>query len=833
MSDSHENKFEKLLSDAVELRPRPDFAKWRQDHPEAVDALGSQPRIISNRRYKMIRIVRYSTSAAAVLVFLAAGAWWMLFSQGARNAWAEVIEQLARVRSATCSLHTHRGGFESVSKAYLEGSRVRVEDQNRFHVMDFLEGKYLWAANSTMTARIGDMKKDSGESFVLGSNPLNDLIQMKNAPAERLPDEHIGDTLYQVYRVKDTAFMGYKVPWVKLWLDPDSKLPVQIHTVVDDRQAMTLNDFRWNEPFDKNLLTLVVPKGYKLVESRGSEKASKAVAPPLSGGAGPNEAGREIPTDEIAKTLDMLGQRIEANYKAIKSWSGTFDVTEQYRHTRGSSYDRTAHSEVQFFAEPGKDLIRINNRAVEPVKIISDTNITPGRELPESLWVITPKESFRFFVDERQNRVKGFPRLAAPKDGKGFRVLYREPPKAAEQYIHQGYINPLSFFDGKRTCKIVAEVFRGEHGPDILEFAKKNTVMRERPKGTGKEYVLTRRFKPVGSGHVCEYVFSSETDFNLVSSIFRTKGQPVQSKQYKFRKEKGVFIPYEFVFMLYDNRSSKDSKSLPTQHRVYTLKQTQVNEPIDPAVFEIGSLGLQDGDRMIDLIENQMHVFDGKQFQFVPAEKFKPQPDRDISPRAHSTNKMKQIALCMHNYHDTRKRFPARAVFDKNGKPLLSWRVLILPYLQEGNLYNQFHLDESWDSPHNKKLIERMPAAFRSPASKAPANMTTYLVPVGPGSLFEGNKGRSFREIRDGTSNTLMLVEANDSQAVIWTKPDDFEYDQQDPMKGLVGLYPDGFLAGLADGSVQFVWSSVDPTVLKAFFTHNGGEKVGLEALGQ
>ncbi len=785
----------------------------------------------------MIRITRYSMSAAAVVLFLAAGAWWMLLSNGARNAWAEAIEQLAQIRSATCSLHTHRGGFESVSKAYLEGSRVRVEDTNRFHVMDFLEGKYLWAENSTMTARIGDMKKDSGESFVLGSNPLNDLIQMKDAPAERLPDEHIGDTLYQVYRVKDTAFMGYKVPWVKLWLDPDSKLPVQIHSVVMDRLAMTINDFRWNEPFDKDLLSLDVPKGYKLVKSPESEEASKAVDPPLSSGTAPNEAGREIPIDEIAKTLDMLGQRIEANYKAIKSWSGTYDVIEQYRYTRDTPYEQISHSEVQFFAEPGKDRIRINNRAVEPTKIISDANMTPGRELPESLWVITPKESFRFFVDERQHRIKGFPRLASPKAGKGFRVLYREPPKAAEQYSHRGYINPLSFFGSRRTywelCTMLAKMLRGELYPDNMEYMKKNIAMQVRSKGAGTEYTLTQRFKPVGSGLIFEWVFSSEAAFNVVSREVREKGKLIDSQQYKFRKENGVFIPYEVEINRYDDRSSKDSKSLPTQHRVYTLMQTQVNEPIDPAVFEIHSLGLQDGDRMVDLIENQMHVFDGKKFQLVPADKFKRRPERDNSPRAHSTNLMKQIALGMHNFHDTRRRFPARAVFDKNGKPLLSWRVLLLPYLQEGNLYNQFHLDEPWDSPHNKKLIERMPAAFRSPASKAPANTTTYLVPVGPGSMFEGNKGVPIREIRDGTSNTLMLVEANDDQAVIWTKPDDFEYDQQDPMRGLVGSYPDGFLAGLADGSVRFVRSSVDPTVLKAFFTHNGGEKISMEALGR
>ncbi len=837
MSDSHENKIDKLLSDAVELRPQPDFAKWCLEHPQAVDALTSLPITRTNRRSKVIRITRYSTSAAAVLIFLAAGAWWMLLSHGARNAWAEAIEQLAQIRSATCSLHTHRGGHESVSKAYLEGSRVRVEDTNRFNVTDFLEGKYLWAENSTMTAVIGDMKKDSGELFVLGSNPPNDLMQMKNAPAERLPDEHIGDTLYQVYRVKDTAFMGYKVPWVKLWLDPDSKLPVQIHSVVVDRIAMTFNDFRWNEPFDKDLLSLVVPKGYKLVPLPGNEEAPKAVAPPLSSGAAPKAAGREIPTDEIAKTLDMLGQRIEANYKAIKSWSGTFDVTEIYRHTRGTPYEQTSHSEVQFFAEPGQDRIRINNRAVEPVRIVGDANITPARELPESRWVITPKESFRFFVDERRHRVKGFPHLASPNAGKGFRVLYREPPKAAEQYSLRGCINPLSFFGNGRpswkNCYLTAEIFRGEHGSDNMEYVKKNAVLRVRPKGADTEYIFTQRFKPVGSGHIFEWVFSSQAGFNVVSREVRQKGQLVDTQHNKFRKEKGVFIPYEVEINRYDNRSSKDSKRLPTQHYVYTLKQTQVNEPIDPAVFEISSLGLQDGDRMIDLIENQTHVFDGKKFQLVPAENFKRRPERDNSPRAHSTNLMKQIALGMHVFHDTRRRFPARAVFDKDGKPLLSWRVLLLPYLQEGNLYKQFHLDEPWDSPHNKKLIERMPAAFRSPASKAPANTTTYLVPVGPGSLFEGNKGVPIREIRDGTSNTLMLVEANDDQAVIWTKPDDFEYDQQDPMCGLIGSYPDGFLAGLADGSVRFVRSSVDPTVLKAFFTHNGGEKVSLEALEQ
>ena len=183
----------------------------------------------------------------------------------------------------------------------------------------------------------------------------------------------------------------------------------------------------------------------------------------------------------------------------------------------------------------------------------------------------------------------------------------------------------------------------------------------------------------------------------------------------------------------------------------------------------------------------------------------------------------------MLNHESAKRQFPAAASYDADGKPLLSWRVQILPYIEQNELYKQFHLDEPWDSPHNRKLIERMPAVFRSVASKAPPNTTTYLLPVGRGSLFEGNQGLSIREIKDGTSYTVMLVEANDDRAVIWTKPDDFEYDQEHPIKGLIGLWPDGFQAALADGSVQFIWSSVDPTLLKALFTHNGQEKVGTQ----
>ena len=835
-------KLDDLLAGAVDLTARPDFAAWRQKHPEAVEGLQSLPVILSKQRSKMIRIARYSTSVALLLI-VAIGTSWMFFSPGTTSAWAQVIDQLSKVHSATCNLHVHNGDFDQVSKTYLEGSRVRVENSNEVTVMDFLQDKMLVAQRWSKKAMIHDMKKDSGGMVALGSNPLNDLIEMKNAPAERLPDEQIDDMVCQVYRVKDTAFMGYKVPWVKLWLDPHTKLPVQIHSVVGNFVAMTFNDFRWNAPFDPSLLELVVPKGYLLVEVPGREKASKTVALPRTGDASSIEAGREIPMDDIAKTLDMLGQRIEANYKAMHSWRGTFDVKERYRFTspHPQQYEEISHAAVTFYSEPGRDRIRIDYRAVEPIRIIGDDNIKPTVELPESRWVRTPDQLLRFPVSELQHGVEGFPQIDGFNAGQPFRVLYREPPKAAERYIHQGYIDPRSFFgDGQpywKQCSLLASALRGERGPDEMECLKRNMAIRERRNGAGMDYVLMQRFKSVESNSTLKMVFSSAAGFNVVSVECSVQGQPWQTlQQYTFRKENGVFIPSEVEFNSYDDRSTKESWRLRTQHRVFTLKKTQVNEPIDPAVFEIPSLGLRRGDRMADWIENRMGVFDGK--QLVPADKFKRQPavkaKRDDAERGASTNNMKQIGLAMHNYAQANGAFPPAYKAGKDGKPLLSWRVLILPYLEQNELFKQFHLDEPWDSPHNKQLIARMPSVYESPNSTPSSQWkTNYLTVRGKDTVFPGKKGISFAEIRDGTSSTIMTVEVSDAKAVLWTKPDDFDYDKQNPMKGLVGVWPDGFLAGFADGSVRFIWSPIDPTILKAFFTRNGGETIGPDALGR
>ncbi len=204
------------------------------------------------------------------------------------------------------------------------------------------------------------------------------------------------------------------------------------------------------------------------------------------------------------------------------------------------------------------------------------------------------------------------------------------------------------------------------------------------------------------------------------------------------------------------------------------------------------------------------------------------EPLRAQARRSQSANNLKQIGLAMHNYHDTYRRFPAAASYDKNGKPLLSWRVAILPYIEQVQLYEQFHLDEPWDSQHNKQLIAKMPATYRSPQSKLPGNQgrTNYVVPVGPETIFSGKKGTEIRDIRDGTSNTIMVLEVGDPQAPIWTRPDDWPFDPKHPAEGLGGVYDGGFWATFADGSVHFLALPHDAARLRALFTRDGREPV-------
>lgn len=196
--------------------------------------------------------------------------------------------------------------------------------------------------------------------------------------------------------------------------------------------------------------------------------------------------------------------------------------------------------------------------------------------------------------------------------------------------------------------------------------------------------------------------------------------------------------------------------------------------------------------------------------------------------RGQATNSLKEFVLAAINYADSYDTLPAVATFDKAGKPLLSWRVHLLPYIEEDALYQQFKLDEPWDSAHNKKLIAKMPAVFRGSNTKLnEQGKTVFLAPTGKGTAWPGTTGLKFPAgFPDGTSNTILLVLADDDHAVEWTKPEDLKYDPTKPHAGL-GKWGGAFLFGMADGSVHAAKPTISKETLQNAFDPADGNPLG------
>jgi prepilin-type processing-associated H-X9-DG protein len=204
------------------------------------------------------------------------------------------------------------------------------------------------------------------------------------------------------------------------------------------------------------------------------------------------------------------------------------------------------------------------------------------------------------------------------------------------------------------------------------------------------------------------------------------------------------------------------------------------------------------------------------------------QAAREAARRAQCVNNLRQIGLAMHNYASANNNvFPKPAITGEQGKPLLSWRVAILPYIQQQELYNKFKLDEPWDSPHNKALLKEIPSTYLCPSRTVTEPFTTTLrVFTGDGALFEGGKGTALADITDGTSSTLMVVEAD--EAVPWTKPDDLLFDPAavPSLFGAGSRHPGGFNTLFADGSVRFIKTTIGLQTFRALITRAGGEVV-------
>ncbi len=201
---------------------------------------------------------------------------------------------------------------------------------------------------------------------------------------------------------------------------------------------------------------------------------------------------------------------------------------------------------------------------------------------------------------------------------------------------------------------------------------------------------------------------------------------------------------------------------------------------------------------------------------------------RAAARRAQSVNNLKQIGLACFNYQSANNNFPAAVLRGGKDKSIpYSWRVAILPYIEQQELYNQYNFDEPWDGPNNRKLIDKMPVIYAHPGadgSPSSRSHTTYFVFTGPSTAVGAGDEPQIQKITDGTSNTIMAVEAK--REIPWTKPEDIPFDPKAPLPGLGGFTPDGFNALFADGSVRYIKKSINPSVLKALITRDGGEVV-------
>ena len=194
-----------------------------------------------------------------------------------------------------------------------------------------------------------------------------------------------------------------------------------------------------------------------------------------------------------------------------------------------------------------------------------------------------------------------------------------------------------------------------------------------------------------------------------------------------------------------------------------------------------------------------------------------------------SMNNLKQIGIAIHGYHDTNGKMPADVV-DKDGKAILSWRVLLLPYLEEDALYKKFKLDEPWDSKTNKALIEKIPKMYAPIRVKAKPGETYYQGFNGPDTTFEtGQKLVIPQGFPDGTSNTIAVMEAG--EPCIWSKPQDLPYNASQPLPKLGGLFNGDFHAVFMDGAVHFGHSKkIDELGFRKLVTRNDGFVVDHDA---
>ncbi len=208
------------------------------------------------------------------------------------------------------------------------------------------------------------------------------------------------------------------------------------------------------------------------------------------------------------------------------------------------------------------------------------------------------------------------------------------------------------------------------------------------------------------------------------------------------------------------------------------------------------------------------------------------QAAREAARRAACINNMKQLGLAMHNFHSAENRFPG---YDDPQHPEYkptSWRVQVLPYVESSFVYDQYDRTQEWDSPNNIVLEQALSQRYQCPSNaNVSSTDTDYLTLVGPNGVFMQKGHTSLKDITDGTSNTLMIVESNNS-GVHWMEPRDLAVKDAQIVsvnslgQGIKSHHPGVVNVTFCDGSVRSVSEGIDPNVLQGLITRNGGEDV-------
>ena len=195
-------------------------------------------------------------------------------------------------------------------------------------------------------------------------------------------------------------------------------------------------------------------------------------------------------------------------------------------------------------------------------------------------------------------------------------------------------------------------------------------------------------------------------------------------------------------------------------------------------------------------------------------------------------NNLKQIGVAFQNYHDAFKHFPPAITYDADGTPLYSWRLLLVPFLESTDIYLKYNRKESWDGPSNSKLSSRMLDCFRCPTSTGGRYETNYVVVIGDQTAMPGSRAIRIREIIDGTSQTIMVVEVANS-GINWLEPRDMSLEEA--LKGVNPKDSDGLCissnhpgragVGYCDAHVEFLENSTTPEQLKKLLTISGEEQ--------